>query len=229
MEIDLTNQKFGKLTVIKFSHQHPKYKTRLWLCKCDCGNLKNVFVSTSGLRRHEVESCGCLRSINHRCSKNELIDKRFGKLVVVSLYSLASHSSRGKWWNCKCDCGNNKIACTTDLNAGSVKSCGCLRKRRGKDNPLYNGKQKRTPNAEAQEWRNAIFKRDNWTCQLCWKYGDKLQAHHLNNWAQFPNERLDLNNGITLCEECHRAFHKAYGLKVTKNTLQQCKDDWWLD
>ena len=54
------------------------------------------------------------------------------------------------------------------------------------------------------EWRYAIFKRDNFTCQFCLKYGGKLHAHHIRPCAAFPKLRYKLSNGITLCEKCHR-------------------------
>jgi hypothetical protein len=47
----------------------------------------------------------------------------FGRLLVISL---AESASRRSMWNCKCDCGNLKVACGSLLRAGKVKSCGCL-------------------------------------------------------------------------------------------------------
>ena len=55
----------------------------------------------------------------------DLTGKRFGRLVVLSQ---ALSSKRGRSWLCQCDCGNQKILCTSHLNSGKVKSCGCLRK-----------------------------------------------------------------------------------------------------
>ena len=37
----MTNQKFNKLTVIKFDHYDKKYNS-YWLCKCECGNYKQL-------------------------------------------------------------------------------------------------------------------------------------------------------------------------------------------
>jgi hypothetical protein len=49
-----------------------------------------------------------------------------------------------------------------------------------------------------KEWRMSVFKRDNFQCKIC-KSKVGLQAHHILKWAEFPELRYDLNNGITLC------------------------------
>ena len=57
--------------------------------------------------------------------------------------------------------------------------------------------------AEYKQWRESIFKRDDWTCQECgckWKY---LHPHHVKPFAYFPELRFDPKNGITLCVDCH--------------------------
>lgn len=70
--------------------------------------------------------------------------------------------------------------------------------------------------SEYKEWRNNVFSRDDYTCQKCGKKGGNLNAHHIYNYSQFPNLRFDINNGITLCEDCHligrnNSFHTIYG------------------
>ena len=60
---------------------------------------------------------------------------------------------------------------------------------------------------EYSDWRNAVFNRDDYTCQLCGQHGGKLNAHHIKQFKKFPELRLDLDNGITLCERCHKKVH----------------------
>lgn len=60
---DLSGQRFGKLTVIKFSHwldHNNGHRDRMWLCKCDCGN--ECIVNHRYLRFGDTESCGCTKS-----------------------------------------------------------------------------------------------------------------------------------------------------------------------
>ena len=59
--IDLTDQRFGKLVVVDQADSDNHQKSR-WKCRCDCGVIK--VVSSSHLRRHNIQSCGCLR-ISH--------------------------------------------------------------------------------------------------------------------------------------------------------------------
>lgn len=57
--LDLTNQKFGKLTALKPIGSY-NYGGIKWLCQCDCGNLH--YVEASNLKNGKVQSCGCLVS-----------------------------------------------------------------------------------------------------------------------------------------------------------------------
>ena len=68
-------------------------------------------------------------------------------------------------------------------------------------------------------WRKSIFERDNFTCQKYGIRGGILHAHHINNFADFPELRLALDNGITLSEKAHKEFHKKYGR--SHNTREQ--------
>ena len=54
--VDLTGQKFGRLTVVRFDHKENGRK--YYLCQCDCGNFK--IVSNHSLKSGNTKSCGCL-------------------------------------------------------------------------------------------------------------------------------------------------------------------------
>lgn len=72
---------------------------------------------------------------------------------------------------------------------------------RGGITPINN--QIRT-SLEYKLWRESVFKRDNYTCIFCNKKGGKLNADHIKPFAYFPELRLAIDNGRTLCIECHR-------------------------
>lgn len=123
--IDLTGQKFGRLTVLE------KVETKVggfarWLCRCDCGNLKEV--DGIHLRRGEAVSCGCYakeQTIKSNCERIEdLVGKKFGKLTVIKR---AENIGLQPAWYCKCDCGvyTHPIMGYL-LRKGITQSCGCL-------------------------------------------------------------------------------------------------------
>jgi len=58
------------------------------------------------------------------------------------------------------------------------------------------------------DWRRAVFSRDGYVCQQCGQHGGKLNAHHIERFADNTSRRLDVNNGITLCEKCHKEVHR---------------------
>ena len=78
--IDLTGQKFGRLTVIKRAENCVRSdgRTRVrWLCKCDCGN--EIVVLADSLKNDKTKSCGCFQkektkksNTKHGCCKERI-------------------------------------------------------------------------------------------------------------------------------------------------------------
>ena len=69
-------------------------------------------------------------------------------------------------------------------------------------------------------WRESVFKRDDYTCQICSKRGGKLNADHIKSFRDYPEYRLDINNGRTLCVDCHYKTDN-YGSKAIKNSIMR--------
>jgi hypothetical protein len=58
-----------------------------------------------------------------------------------------------------------------------------------------------------KKWRQSIFLRDKYTCKICGITGGNLNAHHIKKFKDYPKDRYKLENGITLCEDCHYIIH----------------------
>ena len=116
---DISNQKFGRLLAIKFSHK--ENKRPIWECLCDCGNT--CYISCVSLTSNNTKSCGCLKKDTSKANtfKDETGNKYF-YLTVIKF----SHSEKNMaHWKCQCDCGNIGVYSGVDLRHGRKKSCGC--------------------------------------------------------------------------------------------------------
>lgn len=109
----------------------------------------------------------------------------------------------------------------------------------GENNPMYGVVGEKSPqwnpnltpeerihkrkNTQNYKWIKNVYKRDDYTCQCCGYDKDgTLIAHHLNGYHWDVGNRFNVENGITLCEDCHQKFHKIYGYKF--NTKEQFEE-----
>ena len=72
-------------------------------------------------------------------------------------------------------------------------------------NRYFSTWERNTP--EYKLWRLAVYQRDGFECKKCgerMRKGRNIQAHHIRKWADFPELRYNVNNGITLCWRCHK-------------------------
>lgn len=73
---------------------------------------------------------------------------------------------------------------------------------------------------EYKLWRKAVFECDNYTCQECGVIGGRLNADHIKQFAYYPELRLEISNGRTLCEPCHRKTD-TWGKKLSTQQAMQ--------
>src|SRR4030065_2124982 len=87
--------------------------------------------------------------------------------------------------------------------------------RKGENNPNWKGgitpeQDKIRHCTETTHWRKAVYDKDKYTCQICGAKDKYLNAHHIKPFKDYPELRFDINNGITLCEDCHKDIHKSH-------------------
>jgi hypothetical protein len=58
-----------------------------------------------------------------------------------------------------------------------------------------------------KKWRKSVLERDGYTCCKCGE-STNLQVHHIVRFCDDPELRFDIDNGLTLCKECHKKIHK---------------------
>lgn len=74
--------------------------------------------------------------------------------------------------------------------------------------------------------------RDSYTCQCCGKTSKEisLEVHHLDAFKEYEDKRTDVENAITLCESCHKAFHSwhfnKYGFENKGKCTKEQFEDW---
>lgn len=68
---------------------------------------------------------------------------------------------------------------------------------------------------EYRQLRKMVFKRDDYTCQICKIRGGKLELDHIKEWCNYPELRYELTNCRCLCQRCHKTTDN-YGHKARK-------------
>lgn len=109
-------RRFGKLVVLEDLGLIIKgdniRRYHYYRCKCDCGNI--VDINGSALTGNITKTCG-------KCFQREAIGKRYGNLVVTSVYTDKGITH----CVCKCDCGNDHVdVYAGNLISGKSTSCG---------------------------------------------------------------------------------------------------------
>lgn len=221
----------------KWSNRNHKYYVALGYEKLTHGDMfiMNVLHLTKGSGIKVLAICPICRISRYiafekiaRCDHTkclgcaqikDLAGQVFGRWSVISFSGRDKHNNA--MWVCQCKCGEIREIIGSGLRSGNTMSCGCYNREivsqihSGENH--YNWDYNKTPEErdsirdEAdKKWAKRIKEIDNYTCQCCGVRGVVLVSHHLNNYSKYVEERTDLNNGITLCQNCHKDFHFNY-------------------
>ena len=146
----------------------------------------------------------------------DLTGQRFGRLVVISLNEEITRQKKNTCWNCKCDCGKEKVVQGGHLKCGGTTSCGCHQKEivkkilKGKNGRILKGKvgenglhwkggitpiSKHLGNSPVvKQWFSNSKQQANYTCELTGKVGMELRTHHLKAFSTIVKEAHELHN-----------------------------------
>ena len=135
--------------------------------------------------------------------------------------SRAETIQKNAWWNIGKDHWN-KGKHRSEKTKNKISKTRKERKipgMQGKSNPMYgkrshNWKGGVTPERQRiyatglwKEIAKTVFERDLWLCQKCGKQNNNLHTHHKKAWADYIENRFDLDNLVTLCKKCHHWIH----------------------
>ena len=187
-------------------------------CKCDSCN-KDLELTVSRFNRSE----------RHFCSV-----KCMGEGESLFNTGINSKNWKGGEIQYSCDiCGKDSSGCKAEYQRYQHHYCSIECKDKGQT-VFYSGTKAKLYNEDISEvtresermsnenvqWRKQVFDRDKYTCKCCGltNSGD-LNAHHLNGYHWDIENRYNIDNGVTLCEVCHKDFHSIYGRG--KNTVDE--------
>lgn len=230
-KIDLTNQRFGKWTVL-YECAERKNHNIYWHCKCDCGAERDV--RGGDLRFGSSTSCGCIQKEKVALQNSlDLIGQKFKRLTVIEKTNKRKDGMIV--WKCQCDCGNVITTPTSYLTSGDTGSCGCLQLDRIRETSAKDirnqrfGKLIALEPTEKRQQKNVV-----WKCQCDCGSITYISTHTL------------LSGGTRSCG-CTKSHGEEKISNILKNyniefTVQQCFDscrfeytnklavfDFWVD
>lgn len=231
---DLTGMRFGRLVVLQRGENDKSNKVR-WICRCDCG--KETLVRSSNLLNGTTTSCGCIRKeIASTKAKQQWNDEVYSNKMRETMRdtsnklwdneeykemrsNIVSEQDKQRWQD------EEYREHISETNRKLWQDKEFRKAHTGENHYNYNKDltYKDREDRRIQEgyniWSRKIKELADYTCDCCGKRGCKLHSHHLEGYNIHKELRLDINNGVCLCEQCHKNFHKIYG--YGDNTKEQ--------
>ena len=230
---DLTGQRFTRLIVIERA-ESSKSGLAMWKCKCDCGN--ECVVSGSNLRKGHSKSCGCLKKdkIKERWEDEEYKNKMRQLRTDMNKEIWEDKNKRQQLENKLKDAWDDeeRKERASQKTKEMWKDEEYRNSLSGENHRWYNHELTEEERLEGRKrdrcygynkWASEVKECSNYTCDCCSYKGSKndgfMCSHHLESYDKNKELRIDITNGVCLCEHCHEEFHKVYG--YGNNTKEQ--------
>lgn len=210
--IDIVGKVFGSYTVLEKIKNTSNTSTK-FKCKCECGNIKEVY----GVHLRYGKSKQCRTCFEN---KHDLINKKFGKLLVLQENGLTNTKKPIKQWLCKCDCGNEVNITTQHLIDGYSTSCGCNTKYKDRTTSAFNSLFSNYKVGATSRNLDFDLTRDEFKeltlkpCHYCGTLPINKNIRGTSIYIYNGIDRLDNNIGyniknvVTCCSKCNIAKHK---------------------
>ena len=195
---------------------NPNFKNKSFAYKCDnCG--KEFIANNYNNRNNKYKYCSNKCKNEHQ--KETLIGKNNPN--YKSIKCKCSYCEKELYLTKNYIENHKNVFCSKECYYNYLSKYNC-----GENNPLYDKTKTYEERVIGRSfdgykyWRRQVFIRDNYTCQCCGdNKGGNLRSHHLDGYSWCKEKRTDKDNGITLCNKCHKEFHDIYGYK--NNTKEQ--------
>jgi len=124
-----------------------------------------------------------------------LINQKFGKLLVIATVQVAE-TGRNRWrCSCICDCGNETLVYTSNLTGGKTKSCGCSQNNKGENHGMYKHGYARLTDLGIdpayKSWskiKERCYNTNDPNYPLYGKLGITMEAEFITNFEAFLSE-----------------------------------------
>ena len=214
----------------KVFSKHCKFSRLQWVkakyCSRKCSGFVNgkKLIGTRHSDEHKRKSSESLKKVIHTPEWNQKVSQsNKGKKLKPSTIAKMVSSRKGKHLS-----DSHKLSLSKSLK-GRIFSEETRRKisesNKGSRSHLWRGgvspiNKTIRKSIDFKLWREAVFKRDDYTCVFCLKRGCEIHPDHIKPFALFPDLRFAIDNGRTLCKPCHMKT-PTWGRRLNLKTYEK--------
>lgn len=222
-------------------HMYNRLKRKIFFCSDECYDAFQAVHKDKRIRRREriiLECCMCGTKI--WCADKDITKRKICSIDCLKKWMKKNQSGKNNpIWNSfpvNCAyCGKEKYVAEYRLKEYNKFFCNttCMGKwqsanRAGENSPLYIKDRSKIKMKERDDWdarpehkrwKYLIHKRDGKRCNFCGTKVSNPCLHHIVPFSVSKEKRDDVDNGVTLCFDCHTMVHTA---NTIQNYIYSC-------